>query len=840
MSIQISRIIDRAKSTIKCLALWSFCVPVRLLAVLCLLVVCTGFLFVSLSAPPNLLTGIPASTAIYDKDGELIHLSLSGDDKYRLYTVFEALPPNLIKATLAYEDQDFYEHHGIDIMALIRAGYQSYIARERRIGASTISMQVARLKWQIKSTTVAGKLQQIFRALSLEWHYSKAEILNAYFNLAPYGANIEGVAAASYIYFNKPVNELNSLEALSLAVIPQNPNKRAPTSAKGIARNLSARTRLFNTHKALFPSLDINLLGLPLNYSNRQGLPKIAPHFSQFVIDRNTAISSLSASNHIYTSLDQRLQNGLGKVLSESLNDMQEQNVHNASVLVANYKTMTIEAMLGSADFNNLAIQGQVNGTIAKRSPGSTLKPLLYGLSLDAGIIHPSSMLRDLPNSYAGFSPENADKKFAGLISASDALVMSRNLPAVELQKALMNTDSMGLYGALQSFGVELLPEQHYGLALSLGGMEISMYDLVQIYSSIANGGYVYPLSHQHNHQQDEITRVLSPEASFLLLTILSSQDNLFTSTSDKRYLSSQQHPQVAWKTGTSWGFRDAWSIAITGDYVVAVWVGNFDGSANPAFKGAQSAGKILFALIEQLVTLGKLPKDWNFDSIKPKDLNIKQVELCKTTGELYEQGCPTSVSGLFIPGTSPIRSSDTYRPVLVDLKTGLRACDILKGPIAERHYAFWPSDFKRMPNLYRLLPDHPPKWHPKCRTSIDNSVRDAAKDSIHSVAPVIESPQSSLRYLATEQATEPATEPPIEKISSEDSNNLGMVANISLKARVDGAVSKVHWFINEQHFTSVDALTLVTFQAPVGRQKITVSDDLGLRSTVYIKVELP
>jgi penicillin-binding protein 1C len=346
---------------------------------------------------------------------------------------------------------------------------------------------------------------------------------------------------------------------------------------------------------------------------------------------------------------------------------------------------------VGSADYRDAAIEGQVNAVTAKRSPGSTLKPFVYGLALDQGLLHPRTILKDVPTAFGPFSPENFDGRFVGPIAAEDALIRSRNVPAVAVASQLSRPS---LYDFLQQAGVSRLQsEKHYGLALALGGGEVSMEELGRMYAMLLNGGQLPALQYVATPAGGPATqtaaglsageRLLSEEASFIVLDMLKKNARPDTGL--------PASPAVAWKTGTSWGFHDAWSVAVFGRYVLVVWIGNFDNSGNPAFVGVQAAAPLLFRIVDALRSQGQDAGE----IVRAMPANVARVEVCAASGDLPNAACPQTVSTWYIPGKSPIRISNLHRIVYLDA-AGRSACGPGAG-VHEEVYEFWTSDMLRL-----------------------------------------------------------------------------------------------------------------------------------------------
>ena len=760
----------------------------RSASALLLVCICAGLLYAA-CPKPQLNQYLPYSRAYLDRDGELLRLTLAEDQRYRLYRSLDDISPQFIEATLLYEDRNYYQHWGIDFPALLRAAWNTYAKRERRIGASTITMQVARLKWDIASSTIAGKLEQILRAIQLTRHYSKDEILEIYLNIAPYGRNIEGIGAASLVYFGKTADRLSLPEAMTLAVIPQNPGKRNPTSAAGYGQLLQARANLLQRWLASYPQ-DVDQLkyfSLPLKVRAPEALPFEAPHFVDFLERR------LPRWDHgiMQTTLSSIRQTRLETLVTQYVQARATSGIHNAAALLLNYETMEIEAMLGSADFFDNSIQGQVNGTLAKRSPGSTLKPFVYALAMDDGLVHPLSLLRDSPRRFGGFTPENFDKRFLGPISVKQALIQSRNVPAVDLQARLV---AKSFHRFLLDAGISgLRDEEFYGLALALGGGELSMLELVTLYAALANNGMLQSVKALQQEATAPATRILSPETSFLILDIL--KDNPAPHALP-HLASAGQRNEIAWKTGTSWSFRDAWSIGVSGPYVLAVWIGNFDGQGNHSFTGRTAAGPLLFSLFDAVLT----DPEWQVsDRLQQQSLNLKKLRVCATTGDLYEQDCPFATDSWFIPGVSPIKVSNVYRRIPIETETGLRGCWHKPGVTEMKVYEFWPSDYLQVFNQAGIMLKTPPKFSDNC--SIDHKGGSGQ-------VPIISSPQRNIEYVVS---------------ASTDAD-----AKIPLEATVDPDVDQLYWFIDDRFVGIADRGDAFFWHAIPGQFEARVVDDAG------------
>ncbi|HNK45811.1 MAG TPA: penicillin-binding protein 1C [Pseudomonadota bacterium] len=765
-----------------------------LLAVIAV-VLLTGIVLRLVPAKP-LSFGLPLSTAVYDKDKRLLRLTLADDEQYRLWVPLSDISPQLVEAVLLHEDRHFYHHFAVNPVALSRALWTTYVSRERRVGGSTISMQVARMKYHLYSRSAGGKLRQIGRALWLELRYSKAEILEAYLNLVPVGKNIQGVGAASFVYFGKPPSKLQLGEALTLAVIPQSPARRAPDRDDSQALQ-TARAALFQKWVRRHPSAqhDADLIKLKLSLRSPHDLPFRAPH----LVD--SLLTGKPSGTHIETTIDLPVQSIIERQIHSYIERQKRIGIENAAAMLVDTRDMSVRAVVGSAGYFRESILGQVNGTLAKRSPGSTLKPFIYGLAIDQGVLHPQTMLKDSQLSFGAYSPENFDGKFAGPLSAQEALVRSRNVPALWVASKLSNPT---LYEFLKTSGVSRLKsESHYGLALVLGGAEVTMEELAMLYAVLPGGGLLRPLRYQKTDPQTAGVRVLSAEASFVTLEMLKEnprpEDTLLTR-------SLLGIDRVAWKTGTSYGFHDAWTAGVIGPYVLVVWLGNFNGDSNPAFVGVTAAAPLYFSIIDALRQ--RLHDMQEPSSTRPP--NLKRVAVCAISGQMPGRYCKQTKNTWFVPGRSPIDTCEVHRPVEIDTHTGLRACPGQAGQIRSEVYEFWPSDLLRLFRIAGLPRRTPPPYVPGCNL---------AQVGQHGMAPKITSPLRGVVYTLRP--------------------GLDLHDTIGLTSTTDADVGEVFWFANDKLLGKSRPSIPLLWRPQAGQYVVRVVDDQGRADSRQVLVRI-
>lgn len=761
---------------------------------------------------------VATSRAFYSSDGALLRLTLASDEQYRVWVPLERIDPRLVEAVQLYEDRWFRWHPGFNPASLLRGAWTTWRGDGRR-GGSTLTMQLARRLYRIDSRSVRGKLTQVAAAAWLEARHSKREILEAYLNLAPYGSNIEGVEAASLVYFGKRADQLLLPEALALAVIPQNPNRRGTEvrqSGDDAAwpRALSAaRARLWSAwierHPKDATAANLAALALPLQLRSTRSLPFAAPHAVQ------TLMRTLPEASETRTSLHAPTQAAVERAIRQFITARSGQGIHNAGALLVDARTMRVRAWVGSASFGDAAIDGQVNATTAKRSPGSTLKPFIYGLALDQGLLHPRTILKDAPTAFGTYNPENFDGRFEGPITARDALVRSRNVPAVAVASKLAKPS---LYEFLKDAGVrQMASEQHYGLALALGGGEVTMEELATMYAMLANGGELKPLAYTSGAgperraapsparsprgidcgtPQARGCQLMSPEAAFITLDML--QANPRPDTGQPAF------PRVAWKTGTSWGFRDAWTAGVFGNSVLIVWVGNFDGSSNPALVGVQTAAPLFFNIVDSLRSLGLDPGE----PARAMPANLAKVQVCAASGDLPNDDCKDLATTWFIPGTSPIKVSTLHRAMWIDDATGRAVCG--DGPHAHREvFEVWGSDMLQV-FAQAGMPRRIPPTAARCDAAGAGTV--AASDD----GPQIVSPLRGAAYVL----------------------RLKTAPSVTLRANAARA-GTVYWFADSAFVGSAAGGKDLTWSPPAaGRYLLSAVDAQGATDTREVSIE--
>ena len=537
------------------------------------------------AAPPDLSRTATRTHTVEARDGSVLRAFLASDGIWRLPATVGDVDPLYLAMLKGWEDRRFDSHPGVDPLAIGRAMLQAVSAGRIVSGASTLSMQTARLL-EPRARTLGAKVTEMGRALQLERDLGKDGVLALYLTLAPFGGNLEGVRAASLAYFGKEPTDLSPAEAALLVALPQSPERLRPDRFPEAAR--AARDRV------LARAADLGILtqaeaeramaaAVPVA---RRDLPFLAPHLAERLEaeqPRNPAIA---------TTIDADLQATIEHMVSMRLPAADPRA--SLAIVVVDNATMAVLAEVGAWDYFDLERQGMVDMTRAIRSPGSALKPLIYGLAFDRRLLHPDTLIEDRPRNFAGYRPVNFDGGFAGMVRAREALAWSLNVPAVAILDRLGAT---GFDTALADAGIALTyPPGATGpsLPLALGGVGITLHDLTMAYAGIANGGTVRPLAVlQDDVGEEEGVRLMAPFAAWYLADILREAPRA------GGFLQDGSARPIAFKTGTSYGYRDAWAIGFTREHTVGVWVGRADGTPCGGCIGIDTASPILLSIFD-------------------------------------------------------------------------------------------------------------------------------------------------------------------------------------------------------------------------------------------------
>jgi len=728
----------------------------------------------------------PYSQAVFAADSTLLHLSLTPDEKWRLRSRSGDITPEIEQVILFREDRWFKYHFGVNPIAIGRAAWQNLSSGRRISGASTITMQVARLL-ERRPRTYLSKMTEMFRALQLEWHYSKRQILGLWLDHVSYGGNIEGIRAASLFYYGCEPGVLSWAQLATLLVIPNNPNALRPNRDK--QRLLAERNRWLTkmAEGGLLSSQTLSsALTEPITMQRRA-----APSFTPQLSGKLKKESPLE--EEIYTLIRPDIQNLAGEIVSDASRLLKYKGISNMAVMVMNNTTGAVEAYVASADFHDTYSAGQVDGLQAIRSPGSTLKPFLYTMAFAQGIITPLMTINDVPANFMGYAPENYDRKFNGRVTISEALARSLNMPAVKILEQT-GVDRFLRFMASAGFKTINRDRDKLGLSMILGGCGVTAIELTHAYSAFARGGR--SVKPRFTRNATILTDTLfSESAAWMTAKILSlpTRPDL-----PLMFENSTNLPPVSWKTGTSYGRRDGWAVGFNSHYTITVWAGNFDGHGAVDLSGADVATPVLFRLFQ---AIDQRPvRNW---LKQPPGLKFRQV--CNESGLLPGDSCHHLVTDAFIPGHAPTNHCEHLRVVWTN-KTGTRSycsdCMPEQGVVRRWYPNYQPeliAWFTDNNIPYKAIPPH----NPNCERVMKVG------------APQIISPSDQAEYL----------------IATADSTPL------MLSCHSGGEVTNVYWYINHRLIKKARRSEPVFFKPPAGVLRIGCADDKGRATTISITV---
>ncbi|XPV77374.1 MAG: penicillin-binding protein 1C [Desulfovibrio sp.] len=612
----------------------------------------------------------PHATMVLDRDDKPLRFFLAEDDRWRFPVEIEKVSPLFVQTLIASEDAHFFDHFGVDIFAIFRATWSNIRAGKIVSGASTIPMQVARLA-RPAPRTFLNKCREAFRAVQLWYHYDRQTILSMYLNLTPYGGNIVGVKSAAWFYFGKSPAELSLAESALLTALPRSPVRyhpfRNPVTARkamqGVLRQVTPKLLESGVREQDIVSAKQAVLPM-----KKTPLPFTAPLFSLWAHKKALDTPILRTTIHTDTQLTAQT------LLKEHLNRLRPQGVENGSVVIFNHLTGELISYVGTPDFFDRKHHGQINAANIKRAVGSTLKPFLYGQAIDKGKI-PESFILDIPTDFSGYTPKNYDEKWYGKVTLREALRRSLNVPAVQ---TLAENGLEEFYTLLQNGGLQALDESahFYGLPLALGSCEIPLYELTRLYTTLATGGKAPNTHWQKNTTSSNASQLLSPEATSMISEILK---EVSRPDMPATWQLTKDFPSVAWKTGTSFGHRDAWAVGYSEALTIGVWVGNVTSEARKGISGSKFAGPLLFDLFRALKEYNRDSDIFSFNTNSAqrfstqKKLNFKQQRVCKQSHKLPTIWCTETLNVKTIPGVTTLKRCSQHKRIFVDKKTGDR-----------------------------------------------------------------------------------------------------------------------------------------------------------------------
>lgn len=753
-------------------------------------------------ALPQPLFNAPLSIVLEDQNGQLLGARIADDGQWR-FPYQDSIPKKFEQAILAFEDKRFYKHFGVDLRGLARALKQNIKEGEIVSGGSTITMQVIRMAKGNRSRTVWNKLLEILLATRLELSQSKATILQHYASNAPFGGNVVGLEAATWRYFGKRPELLSWSEAATLAVLPNSPGLIHP--GRNRAALLAKRNRLLN-RLLENETIDSTTYQLALEEPLPEQplpLPQLAPH----LLDRVVLDKKRGSKARFQSTLDANLQNKVNRILARHHAQLRKNYIHNAAAIVADVETGAILAYVG-----NVMGAGEEHGEAvdvipAPRSTGSVIKPLLYAAMLDEGSIAPQSLVPDIPTQMRGYRPENFSEDYDGVVTAKRALVRSLNIPIIVL---LQRYGLEKFHYQLQKLGFSTIdkPPSHYGLPLVLGGAEATLKDVTATYASMARTLLHFSdNSGQYNKQNFRPLHFLASQnltnkpllnkepthfkASSIWFTFDAMQE-VERPTSEGEWRQFNSSRKIAWKTGTSFGFRDAWAVGVDTRYAVGVWVGNADGEGRAGLIGVQAAAPILFDIFNQLPAASH----W-FDP--PYDEMVQQP-ICKQSGYTPLPICEQDT--VWLPNTvTNLRACPYHQRLHLDSSEKWQVnsdCETTSNIRHKNWFVLPPLEEAYFKTKHPSYTSAPP-FHPDCYDGTAN----APMQLIY--------PKTSTKIYV-----------PID-LDGERSRTIFSVAHRS-------PATAIHWHLDEQYISTTQHFHELALQPDIGKHLLTLVDEKGNR----------
>ncbi len=747
-----------------------------------------------LKCTPKKFFDVPTSTILTDTDGNILNARIADDGQWR-FPPRKDVPYKFEQAILQFEDRNFNSHWGISFIAFGRAFKQNIAAGRVVSGGSTITMQVVRLSRKGKDRSISEKIVEVFQATRMEWTFTKKEILAMYASYAPMGGNVVGIDAASWRYFGRSADNLSWAESCMLAVLPNAPSLLHLDKNRILL--LEKRNRLLNRlfEIKIITKSEWNLAKTEPLPSAPPSLPNLAPH----VIDK--AISKGKKGQWIASNLSSYIQNETSKIIAYHYDHLKENEIHNAAALVMEIETGKVVAYIGNTTDPKNENGNHVDVIKAARSTGSILKPFLYAAMIEDGVITPNQLIEDVPVIISGYAPKNYNNKYDGAVPASNALSRSLNVPIVKMLNAY---GIQRFHQKLKDIGMTTTnrPSSDYGLSLILGGAEASLWDLCSIYGNMAKTLNNYKKGISNKFQEFSIYKNAissnrerpTPYKPAAIWATFEAMIAVARPEEDGQWQQFNTSQKIAWKTGTSYGFRDAWAIGVTPKYVVGVWVGNADGEGRPGLVGVQAAAPILFDIFD------RLPESNWFS--KPYD-EMKKIATCKQSGYIASMNCPEIDSIISPISCEKAKSCPFHKTVHFDLTEKFQV----------------------------------------------NSSCVSANEMI-SKAWFVLPPVMEKYYRAKNPSYRPL--PPFRKDCEFDNNNVPLAiiypkpqSNIFIPTQLDGTLSKtvfeashinaeatIYWHLDNQYLGQTIDIHQIELLPTVGKHTLTLVDEMGFEIT--------
>ena len=763
---------------------------------------------------PNQLFRTPLSMVLEDRDGNLLGARIAADGQWR-FPETDQVPERFATALTTFEDRRFYQHPGIDPVGILRAIQQNFENKKIVSGGSTLTMQTIRMSRNKKSRSIFQKIIEAILATRMELTYSKSEILSLYSANAPFGGNVVGLNAASWRYYGKQPDQLSWAEAATLAVLPNSPGLIHPGRNRAALRAKRNRLleRLVADGKIDTQTLELSLLE-PLP-AKPLPLPNLTPHLLEEIRLENIPKNQHSYS-HAKSTIDRNLQKQVNELLKRHQQHLSGNGIQNLAALVLDVEENKVLAYTGNVSTLGKNHESAVNIIPASRSTGSILKPFLYAFALDDGQIAPTTLLPDVPLYLNGYRPENYHQSYDGMVPAKRVLARSLNVPMVRLlqdyglEKFHFGLQQLNLYSIDQ-------PPSHYGLTLILGGAESSLWEISNAYAGMArtlnhfqpNDGRYDPQDFQSANlrlstTEKEKTIILQKEAPVLSASAcwhtLEAMRSVERPNSEGEWERFGSGKKIAWKTGTSFGFRDAWAVGVTPRYVVGVWAGNADGEGRPGLVGVKAAGPVLFDIFALL----KSP-DW----FSPPRDEMRKIAICQQSGLNALRNCPIDTLWLG-PGGERLESCHFHQQIYLDSTEQYRVNSDCQ-TIREMHPTTWfvlpPVEefyYRNNHPSYRPLPP----IHPDCSIVHNNTTR-----------------QIQLVY------------PPDGAKIIVPIDLDGQMSKTIFRATHRDPSKKIFWHLDQSYLGSTQDFHELALNPPLGRHTLTLVDEVGEKTTQSFEV---